>query len=178
VPKKDRGSEQALRDILLKAPDGHLFPLTRVATIHTIIGQPHIMREDLKLMIAVTGRISGRSMGASIKDIKHVLAQPVVLPKGVYYELGGLYKQQQKAFKALMAVFIAAMGLVFLLLLFMYEDFAATLAIMTAPLLAVGMVFTGLWVTGMELNITAMMGMTMIVGIVTEFSIFYLSEYK
>jgi multidrug efflux pump subunit AcrB len=49
---------------------------------------------------------------------------------------------------------------------------------MTAPLLAVGMVFTGLWVTGMELNITAMMGMTMIVGIVTEGSIFYFSEYQ
>jgi multidrug efflux pump subunit AcrB len=29
----------------------------------------------------------------------------------------------------------------------------------------------------MELNITAMMGMTMIVGIVTEVSIFYFSEY-
>lgn len=178
VPKKDRGTEQALRKILLKAPDGHLFPLTRVATIHTITGQPHIMREDLKRMVAVTGRISGRDMGSTIKEIKRILAQPGVLPKGVYYELGGLYKQQQKAFKALMAVFIAAIGLVFLLLLFMYEDFAATLAIMTAPLLAVGMVFTGLWVTGMELNITAMMGMTMIVGIVTEVSIFYFSEYQ
>jgi multidrug efflux pump subunit AcrB len=32
-------------------------------------------------------------------------------------------------------------------------------------------------VTGIDLNITAMMGMTMIVGIVTEVSIFYFSEY-
>ena len=38
-------------------------------------------------------------------------------------------------------------------------------------------VFIGLWLTGIELNITAMMGMTMIVGIVTEVSIFYFSEY-
>jgi len=178
VSKQYRGSEEALKNILIKAPDGHLFPLTRVATIHTVIGQPHIMREDLKRMIAVTGRISGRDMGSTIKEIKQVLAKPGVLPKGVYYELGGLYKQQQTAFKALMAVFVAATGLVFLLLLFMYEDFAATLAIMVSPLLAIGMVFTGLWLTGIELNITAMMGMTMIVGIVTEVSIFYFSEYK
>ena len=47
---------------------------------------------------------------------------------------------------------------------------------MTAPLLAISAVFIGLWLTGIELNITAMMGMTMIVGIVTEVAIFYFSE--
>ena len=38
-------------------------------------------------------------------------------------------------------------------------------------------VFIGLWLTGTELNITAMMGMTMVVGIVTEVAIIYYSEY-
>jgi multidrug efflux pump subunit AcrB len=95
----------------------------------------------------------------------------------MYYELGGLYKQQQIAFHGLIAVFVAALALVFLLLLFLYEDFAAAIAIMTSPLLAMAAVFIGLWLTGIELNITAMMGMTMIVGIVTEVSIFYFSEY-
>ena len=36
--------------------------------------------------------------------------------------------------------------------------------------------FLGLWVTGTELNITSMMGMTMIVGIASEVSIFLVSE--
>jgi hypothetical protein len=44
-------------------------------------------------------------------------------------------------------------------------------------LLALAAVFGGLWLTGTEMNITSMMGMTMIVGIVTEVSIFYYSEY-
>jgi multidrug efflux pump subunit AcrB len=39
-------------------------------------------------------------------------------------------------------------------------------------------VFVGLWLTGIELNISAMMGMTMVVGIVTEVAIFYFSEYQ
>jgi len=38
-------------------------------------------------------------------------------------------------------------------------------------------VFVGLWITGTELNITAMMGMVMIVGIATEMAIFLASEY-
>jgi len=48
---------------------------------------------------------------------------------------------------------------------------------MVSPLLAMSAVFIGLWLTGIELNITAMMGMTMIICIVTEVSIFYFSEY-
>jgi multidrug efflux pump subunit AcrB len=46
------------------------------------------------------------------------------------------------------------------------------------PLVASGAVFIGLWVTGIELDITAMMGMTMIIGIVTEVAIFYVSELQ
>jgi multidrug efflux pump subunit AcrB len=46
------------------------------------------------------------------------------------------------------------------------------------PLLAMAAVFIGLWVTGIELNISAMMGMTMVVGIVTEVAIFYFSEFQ
>jgi multidrug efflux pump subunit AcrB len=44
-------------------------------------------------------------------------------------------------------------------------------------LLALSAVFVGLWLTGTEMNIRSMMGMTMIVGIVTEVAIFYYSEY-
>jgi len=177
TPKDVRQNVGDIGNINLRAPDGHLFPLKRVAQVKTLTGQPQISRDNLKRMVAVTGRINGRDMGSIIRDVKTVLAQKGLIPKNVYYELGGLYKQQQIAFQGLMVVFVAAFGLVFLLLLFLYEDFSAAIAILLMPLLATGMVFVGLWLTGIELNITAMMGMTMIVGIVTEVSIFYFSEY-
>jgi len=113
-----------------------------------------------------------------IADVKQVMAQKNILPKGSYYQLGGLYEQQQIAFKGLMAVFAAASALVFLLLLFMYESFRLALSILLTALLAVSTVFIGLWVTGTELNISAMMGMTMIIGMVTEVAIFYFSEQQ
>jgi hypothetical protein len=47
-----------------------------------------------------------------------------------------------------------------------------------ALLLSVSGVFLGLWLTGTELNISAMMGMTMIVGIVTEIAIFHFAELE
>ncbi|MFZ0927185.1 MAG: efflux RND transporter permease subunit [Syntrophobacteraceae bacterium] len=166
-----------IRHLRLRAPDGHLFPIERVATIEVISGQPQIMREDLKRMIAVTGRISGRDMGSVIRQIKTVLNRPGLLPKDVYWGLGGLYEQQQIAFAGLMTVFLAAVLLVFLLLLFFYESFRVAISILFTTLISTSAVFIGLWITRTELNISSMMGMTMIIGIVTEVGIFYTSEY-
>jgi CzcA family heavy metal efflux pump len=178
VPDSTRRTSDQIEKIRLRAPDGHLFPLKRIARVSIENGQPQITQDNLKPMVAVTGRISGRDMGSTIREVKQVLAKKGLVPGDMYYELGGLYKQQQIAFRGLIAVFVSALALVFLLLLFLYEEFAAAAAILVSPLLALGAVFAGLWLTGIELNITAMMGMTMIVGIVTEVSIFYFSEYQ
>ncbi|VVE36028.1 transporter [Pandoraea commovens] len=171
-------TDTGLAQLLLRAPDGHLFPLDRVAKLVPVTGQPEIERDNLKPMVAVTARISGRDLGSVIGDVKQMLGTQPLLPKGTYYALGGLYEQQQIAFHGLMVVFGAAVALVFALLLFLYERFRVAAAVLAMPMLAAGAVFVGLWVTGIELNITAMMGMTMIIGIVTEVAIFYVSELQ
>nr|WP_236075451.1 efflux RND transporter permease subunit [Mariprofundus sp. EBB-1] len=175
--KQQRDAIYKLELLQLEAPDGHWLPLKRIASIQTISGQPQITRENLKRMVAVTGRISGRDMGSVMREVKALIATELI-PDDIRVELGGLYLQQQKAFEGLMQVFAAAVALVFVLLLFLYERFRASLAILSMPLLAMGMVFLGLAVTGTELNITSMMGLTMIIGIVTETAIFYYSEFR
>jgi CzcA family heavy metal efflux pump len=176
------GARQTMRDIEnleMRAPrDGHLFPLRRVAKLIPVTGQPEITRDDLRRMVAVTARITGRDLGSAAAEVKKVLDTPGLLPPGVPYSLGGLYEQQQIAFKGLTMVMLAAIVLVFLLLLFLYESFRAAGAMLLVAILAVAGVYVGLWVTGTEFNITSRMGMTMVVGIVTEISIFYYSEYE
>jgi CzcA family heavy metal efflux pump len=177
IPHRRRATIRDVEALHLRAPDGHLFPLTRVATVTTVTGQPEINRDNLKRMVAVTGRISGRDLGSTVRSVKAVLDRRGFLPKDIYYELGGLYQQQQIAFRGLITVFVAATVLVFVLLLFLYESFRVAAAMLVTTLLAVATVFLGLWITGTELNITAMMGMTMVIGIATEVAIFYYSEY-
>jgi CzcA family heavy metal efflux pump len=171
-------STTELGELKIRAPDGHLFSLNQVADQVAITGEPEVDRDNLKRMVSVTARIEGRDLGSTVADIQKVLTTQKLLPDNVYYELGGLYQQQQIAFHGLMAVFGAAVALVFALLLFLYERFRTALAILAMPLLAAGAVFIGLWLTGIELNISAMMGMTMIIGIVTEVAIFYVSELQ
>ena len=166
-----------LGQLPIRARGGRVYPLNSVATISTVNGRPEIDSDNLKRMFAVTARISGRDLGSTVRDVKKVLATPGLIPPNVEVQLGGLYKQQQIAFRGLAIVFAAAVALIFVLLLFLYERFSVVLSIISAPLLAVATVFFALWITGIELNITAMMGLTMIVGIVTEVAIFYFSEF-
>jgi Cu/Ag efflux pump CusA len=121
TPKGDRKTERDLSNMLLRAPDGHLFPLKRVATFVPLSGQPEITRDDLKRMVAVTARIIGRDLGSTIREVKAALDRPGLLPDGVTYSLGGLYEQQQIAFRGLTIILIVAAALVFLLLLYLYE---------------------------------------------------------
>lgn len=168
-----RTNERSLKNLQIRSPNGYLFPLSRVATIQKVPGLPQITRNNLRPMIAVTARLNGRDLGSAISDIKAMMAK-----QNVTYELGGLYEQQQIAFRGLLQVFVGAIALVFLLLLFLFEDFLIAVSIILMPLLALPAVFIGLWITGTELNISSMMGLTMILGIMTEVAIFYFSEYQ
>jgi len=176
IPPSARYTTRDIADLPMRAPDGHLFPLKRVAKLTVITGQPEITREDLKRMVAVTAR-SDRDLGSTIRDVQKMLEQPGLIPAGVRYKLGGLYEQQQIAFKGLLRVIASASVLVFLLLLFLYESFRVAICIMLTTGLAIAAVMLGLWITGTELNISSLMGMVMIVGNVTEVAIFYYSEY-
>ncbi|MCC6543596.1 MAG: efflux RND transporter permease subunit [Nitrospirae bacterium] len=174
-PSNLRDRIQLIDELLLKSPGGHYLPLKRVASISIAEGQVQVDRENLKQMIAVTGRIEGRDLGSTMRDIKSSMSG-MKLPVGSYIEYGGLYMEQQKSFRDLLMVFVSAVLLVGILLLFLYERFVVVLSILFTTLLSLSGSFLGLWLTGTELNISAMMGITMIVGIVTEIAIFYFAE--
>ena len=176
APGKRQFDDQ-LADLPIRAPDGHVFALGRVAQVSPAPGQVEITRENLQPMIPITARLQGVSLGAAVASVKVALDQPGMLPPGVRYQLGGLYAQQQIAFAGLTRVFIAALMAEFVLLLFLYERFWIPLIVLGAAALSTTAVFAGLWLTGIELNITAVMGMTMIIGIGTEMAIFLVSEY-
>ena len=171
-------SQTQLAQLLLRAPDGHVVPLSRIGSITPLTGQPQIGRENLEPMVAVTGRIQGRGISAAVADVKAAIDKPGVLAPDIRYELGGLYQQQQTAFAGLIKVFAAALIAEFILLLILYRSLVLPAIIIACSLLSTTAVFTALWLTHVDLNITALMGMTMIIGIGTEMAIFYVSEFE
>ena len=174
-PPEIRQRVPQIEDLMLRAPDGHLVPLERVAKVETVSGQAQSSRENLQPMTAVTGRLEGRDMGSAMVDVRRVIGS-LALPAGVRYEFGGLYAEQQKSFSDLMTVFAAAFLLSGLLLVFLFRSLTEALSILGVVGLSVAGVLTGLVLTGTELNISAMMGLTMVIGIIAELGGFYFAE--
>jgi multidrug efflux pump subunit AcrB len=178
-PPERRIYRSQLGDLPIRAPDGRMLRLASVATVRFVAGQPELTRDNLAQIVAVTAQIGGGyALSTTIAGVKQVLSKPGLLPPGVMYTLGGQYKQEQLAVHGMIRVFGAALVAELILLLFLYERFVTPVVIMLSALISTGAVFVGLWLTRVELNITAMMGMVMIVGISTEMAIFYVSEYQ
>ena len=178
-PPEDRVYRDQLKELMIRAPNGHVFPLGTVANVKFVAGQPEITRANLAQIVAVTAQIGGgHDLGSTAAAVNAIISKPGFLPNGVYYRIGGAYKQQQLAVQGMIKVFAAAVIGEVILLLFLYESFSLPIIIILSSLVSTSAVFFGLWVTGVELNITAMMGMVMIVGIATEMAIFLVSEYQ
>jgi CzcA family heavy metal efflux pump len=175
APEELRRRTDQIAALVLTAPDGHAVRLGSIAKISIDPGQQQLTREDLAPFIAVTARLEGRDLGSGMRDVKSTVAG-LHLPASVRVDYGGLYAEQQKSFADLSLVFAAAVLLTALLLTLLFERLAWTGAALATILLSAAAVLAGLWATGIELNISALMGLTMVVGMVTELVIFFLAE--
>jgi CzcA family heavy metal efflux pump len=177
LPAAKRASAADIEALLLRGSQGELVPLGRVARVDRIEGQAQITREDLKPLVAVTARIAGRDLGGVMADVKRaVAAEP--LPRGVEVAYGGLYEQQQRSFRGLALVLVAAALLVFIVFLELFESFAAAAAVVLIAVLSLAGVLLALLATGTPLNVSSLVGMVMIVGIVAESAVFLVHEAR
>ncbi len=175
TPESLRKRIEQLGTLQLRSPDGKMVPLARIADIRTVVGQAQRDRENLREMVAVTARLEGRDLGSAITDVKKVVAK-LKLPANIEVEYGGIYAEQQRSFNELILVFLGALLLVSTLLMYLYERPAIVVSIILTSLLTLPGVFIGLWLTETELDLSSMMGLTMVIGIVTEVAIFFFAE--
>jgi multidrug efflux pump subunit AcrB len=177
-PPDVRASLDKVSALQVRSASGALFRLDQVADVQYDKGQTEIGRENLRQMVAVTGRLEGKDLGTAVNEIKTQLAKDVKLPPGMTIEYGGLYQEQQSSFRELMISLILAIVLVFLTLLIEFRSFAHPIAIVTGAVLALGGVLLGLFITQTTLNVVSLMGMIMIVGIVAKNGILMLDAVE
>jgi multidrug efflux pump subunit AcrB len=175
LPQELRRRASDLGGLLIRAADGRTVPLRAIARIGVAAGQRQITREDLAPFIAVTARLEGKDLGTGMKEVQATVAG-LHLPPSIRVDYGGLYAQQKQSFSDLTTVFVAALLLSALLLTLLFERWIFTIAVILTVLLSTSAVFLGLWVTGTELDISALMGLTMVIGMITELAIFFLAE--
>jgi len=113
-----------------------------------------------------------------LEDIKSNVKTKLQLPRTITVENGGVYQTQQESFRSLFSVTLAAFLLVFMVLLFEFGEFTVPLSIFLVNILALFGVVFALLLTGVRLNISGLVGVIMIIGIIAENAIFVMNEHK
>ena len=166
-PAANHSSLEAMRNTLLTSSTGKTATLGSLATVTELPGQTEIRRENLQRDVAVTARLEGTDLGSAMNAVQKTVAG-LRLPASIRVEYGGTYQEQQRSFRDLVFVFVIAILLVFIVLLFEFRSFAAPLAILASALLSTSGVFIALMITRTTFNISSFMGMIMVVGIVAK----------
>jgi CzcA family heavy metal efflux pump len=177
-PGDVRTSLDKVKALQVRSSSGQLFRLDQVSDVEYDKGQAEIERENLRQMIAVTGRLEGSDLGSAIGQIQSQLLKDVKLPPGMTVEYGGLYQEQQSSFRELALALVLAVLLVFITLLIEFRSYAHPIAIVTGAVLALSGVLLALFITGSTLNVVSLMGMIMIVGIVAKNGILMLDAVE
>jgi len=159
-------------------PNGQLKPISELATVSINPGDAEIQRENLQSMGVVTARLQNRDLGSVMKDVQKEISSKLDLPAGYHIEYGGSYAEQQKSFKELLMILIAASLLVFSVILFLFKQIKVAVLILLIAVLGISGSYLALWLTNTPLNVGSYTGLIMIVGIIGENSIFTFLQFK
>jgi multidrug efflux pump subunit AcrB len=174
---KSVNSTAALRELPIRTSNGAIVRLDQVADLNLEPSEVELDRDDLRQDIIVSARLEGRDMGSTMRDIQTTLSQDNWLPPGTV-EYGGLYQQQQQSFVNLLMVLLAAILLVFTVLLIEFRSFYEPIAILFGAVLALFGTVLGLWITGITLNIVSFLGAIIGIGIVAKNGILVLDYFQ
>ncbi len=146
----------------LKLPTaGGLVKLSSVAEVKQVAGPTQVTRIDGDRSATVSAKTTGSDLGAVTQELKKKLDAT-----GVAYEMGGASADQQKAFSDLGLAMLAAIAIVFMIMVATFRSFVQPLILLVSiPFAATGAV--GLLVaTGTAMGVPALIGMLMLIGIV------------
>ena len=142
-------------------------PLSSIATATPTVSRAEYRRENQQQMIALTADVSTRSLGAVMTDVKRVLARNPP-PRETRVEIAGQYANQQSAFRVLMIVLTLAAVSVVAIMLIQFRSFIEPLLIvLAAPVSFVGAIAL-LWITGTQLNVSSLMGLILLIGLIVK----------
>jgi len=157
-------TEAELKNLTIPTPAGPA-KLSTLATVQTVPGPVQMTRIDGARSATITAKPTGDNTGAVSATLQSKI-NDLKLPDGATAEIGGVSQDQSDAFSSLGLAMLAAIAIVFMLLVATFRSLVQPLILLVSiPFAATGAI--GLLVaTGTPLGVPAMIGMLMLIGIV------------
>ncbi|WP_404995195.1 efflux RND transporter permease subunit [Cupriavidus pauculus] len=158
LPEAFRDNVQAIRQLLVQAPDGVQVPLQSVAKIEVTDGPAQISREMGKRRVVVMINVKDRDLGGFVAELQSATEAKVKLPEGYYFEWGGQFQNMERAMGHLKIIVPITIAAIFFLLFLLFNSLRfATLIITVLPFASIGGII-GLFITGEYLSVPASVG--------------------
>lgn len=198
APMGVRSEVNRLGNMPITGINGESIPLSELGKFVQAYEDPYVYHKDLRDVEYVTGEMAGR-LGAPIYGmfaIEDLLAEYTTpdgqimtgMPMGLLgppaddfqsgFEWGGEWTVTYETFRDMGGAFMAALLLIYALIVWEFKDFTLGGLIMAPiPLTLIGII-PGHWITGAEFTATSMIGFIALAGIVVRNSILLVEFVK
>ncbi|RJL31722.1 efflux RND transporter permease subunit [Bailinhaonella thermotolerans] len=154
-----------LRKLDITSPTGKTVDLEDVATVREVRRPTQLSRVDGERAAKVTAKPEGRDLGTVTADLTERV-NALTLPQGAKASIGGVSADQQESFAQLGIALLAAIAIVFLVMVATFRSLIQPLILLVSvPFAATGALGL-LRITDTPMGVAAIIGMLMLVGIV------------
>lgn len=162
-----QASIEEVRQLIVNPESPRPVTLEAVADIRVAAGPAEIRRANQERVALVQASLARGSLGDAVGELETLLAD-VAVPNGIGIEVGGQNEEMEASFASMRFALLMAVFLVYLVMASQFESLIHPFVILlTVPLALVGAVLA-LYVTGTSINVVALIGVIMLVGIVVN----------
>ena len=179
TPQYQVNSLNALQNLPITAPGMPPQTLGGIADFKRVVKPAVVAQYNIQSMIQIYGTSQGRDLGAVAADVQTILNDTAKeAPKGAQVAMLGQVKTMNNSFSGLIFGLLAAVVLIYLLIVVNFQSWADPFVIITAlPAALAGIVWI-LFATGTTLSVPALTGAIMCMGVATANSVLVISFAK
>jgi len=165
LPEKYRSDEEAIKNLLVDAPNGERIPLSQLAEITKSEGPQTIFRENLMRRKIILCNVVKRDIGSFVEEAQQKIDEEVSLPPGYFVTFGGQFESQQSAMKYLSLIMLIVILIIFVVLFTSFGSvWQAFLIMISIPATLIGGIL-GLLIAGQTINVSSTIGLIALFGI-------------
>jgi HAE1 family hydrophobic/amphiphilic exporter-1 len=178
VDKDSFSDIKSMENKTLKSPLGFYVPIKDVAEVKEGKASDTISRRNGKLYAQVSAEVTIDDVGKVSKDLKEKIDSEIKLSKTAEITFGGVTEQINETFTQLGLAMLAAIAVVYLVLVITFGGGLAPFAILfSLPFSIIGGL-VGLLIAGETISVSAMMGALMLIGIVVTNAIVLIDRVR
>lgn len=181
-PILDTVTADELKDIPVMTDEG-IAPVSSVATLQSEERSTNQVHKDGDAYLRVTASVDPSKLSEVATAVNIAIFgdqdnSGMDIPESVEILIGGSSSQQAEDFTDLFLIMLVSIGIVFLIMVITFKSIKAPIAILCSlPLAAIGAII-GILISRISVDITALLGALMLIGIVVTNAIVLLDRVK